>query len=181
MLRWIFFRHHNTSHIVRVYYVYEKVKKSLFNGSSSDSMWQTYKKRYDLYIRSEEISVVKYSAVSPLKINRRFGETYSGSKNKPSKRSVQAEPNLTTRHYIRGERTLHKDRCKILKSCCYQCLLLVSSQELKKLFLYRPWWPIGLWDVEVPKHFLDNRLTDGGEVVSLTRRPPFTPQENSWY
>jgi hypothetical protein len=25
-------------------------------------------------------------------------------------------------------------------------------------------------------HFLDNRLTDGGEVVSLTRRPPFTPR-----
>jgi hypothetical protein len=23
-------------------------------------------------------------------------------------------------------------------------------------------------------HFLDNRLTDGGEVVSLTRWPPFT-------
>jgi hypothetical protein len=30
-------------------------------------------------------------------------------------------------------------------------------------------------------HFLDNRLTDGGKVVSLTRRLPFTPQENSWY
>jgi hypothetical protein len=30
-------------------------------------------------------------------------------------------------------------------------------------------------------HFLDNRLTDGSEVVSLTRRPPFTPQEVSWY
>jgi hypothetical protein len=26
-----------------------------------------------------------------------------------------------------------------------------------------------------------NRLTNGGEVVSLTRRPPFTPQEDSWY
>jgi hypothetical protein len=26
-------------------------------------------------------------------------------------------------------------------------------------------------------HFLDNRLTDGGEVVSLTRRPPFTPRK----
>jgi hypothetical protein len=26
---------------------------------------------------------------------------------------------------------------------------------------------------------LDNRLTDGGEVVSLTCRPPFTPQEGS--
>jgi hypothetical protein len=27
----------------------------------------------------------------------------------------------------------------------------------------------------------DSRLTDGGEVVSLTRRQPFTPQEDSWY
>jgi hypothetical protein len=25
--------------------------------------------------------------------------------------------------------------------------------------------------------FLDNQLTDGGEVVSLTRRPPFTPRK----
>jgi hypothetical protein len=30
-------------------------------------------------------------------------------------------------------------------------------------------------------HFLGNRLTDGGEVVSLTRRPLFTPQEDSEY
>jgi hypothetical protein len=29
-------------------------------------------------------------------------------------------------------------------------------------------------------HFLDNRLTDAGDV-SLTRQPPFTPQEDSWY
>jgi hypothetical protein len=28
---------------------------------------------------------------------------------------------------------------------------------------------------------LDNRLTDGCEVVSLTRQQPFTPQEDSWY
>jgi hypothetical protein len=26
-------------------------------------------------------------------------------------------------------------------------------------------------------HFLHNRLRDGGEVVSLTRRPPFTPRK----
>jgi hypothetical protein len=30
-------------------------------------------------------------------------------------------------------------------------------------------------------HFLDNRLTDGSEVVNRTRRPPFTPQEDSSY
>jgi hypothetical protein len=28
--------------------------------------------------------------------------------------------------------------------------------------------------------FLDNRVTDGGDV-SLTRRPHFNPQEYSWY
>jgi hypothetical protein len=26
----------------------------------------------------------------------------------------------------------------------------------------------------------DNRLTDGGEVISITRRPRFTPQEDFW-
>jgi hypothetical protein len=30
-------------------------------------------------------------------------------------------------------------------------------------------------------HFLDNRLTDGGEVVSLMRRTLFTPQKDSRY
>jgi hypothetical protein len=30
-------------------------------------------------------------------------------------------------------------------------------------------------------HFLGNRPTDGGEAVSLKRRPPFTRQEDSWY
>jgi hypothetical protein len=32
-----------------------------------------------------------------------------------------------------------------------------------------------------PPHFLDNGLTDGGEVVSLTPRPPITSQKDSWY
>jgi hypothetical protein len=40
--------------------------------------------------------------------------------------------------------------------------------------------PLGCETSRLP-HFQDNRLTDGGEVVSLTRRPPFTPQEDSWY
>jgi hypothetical protein len=32
-----------------------------------------------------------------------------------------------------------------------------------------------------PHIFYNNRLTDGGDFVSLTRRPSFTPQEDSWY
>jgi hypothetical protein len=38
-----------------------------------------------------------------------------------------------------------------------------------------------LQEAEAPTFGLDNRLTDGGKVVSPTRRPPFTPQEYSWY
>jgi hypothetical protein len=34
-----------------------------------------------------------------------------------------------------------------------------------------------LWDIEAPIFSLDNRLTDGGEVVSLKRRPPFNPRK----
>jgi hypothetical protein len=50
-----------------------------------------------------------------------------------------------------------------------------------KVSLCRPWRLLGLPEVEAPT-FSDSRLTDGGKVVSLTRRPPFnTPQENSWY
>jgi hypothetical protein len=30
-------------------------------------------------------------------------------------------------------------------------------------------------------HFLENRHTDGGNFISLTLRPPFTHQEDSWY
>jgi hypothetical protein len=40
--------------------------------------------------------------------------------------------------------------------------------------------PYGCETSRLP-HYLDNRLTDGGTVVSLTHRPPFTPQEDSWY
>jgi hypothetical protein len=32
-----------------------------------------------------------------------------------------------------------------------------------------------LWNFEASTFSLDNRLTDVGKVVSLTRRPPFTP------
>jgi hypothetical protein len=40
----------------------------------------------------------------------------------------------------------------------------------------------GPWDHESSRlpHFLDNQLTVAGDV-SLKRRPPLTPQEDSWY
>jgi hypothetical protein len=37
------------------------------------------------------------------------------------------------------------------------------------------WSPIGLWDFEAPTFSLENRFTDGGEFVSLTRRQHFPP------
>jgi hypothetical protein len=40
--------------------------------------------------------------------------------------------------------------------------------------------PQGCETLRLP-HFLDNRLTDGGEVVSLKRRPPLNPPEDYWY
>jgi hypothetical protein len=38
------------------------------------------------------------------------------------------------------------------------------------------------WGCETSRipHFIDSLLTDGGEVVSLTRRPRFIPQKDSW-
>jgi hypothetical protein len=42
----------------------------------------------------------------------------------------------------------------------------------------------GPYGCETPRlpHFLDNRLTDGGEAVSLTcRSAAFYPQEDFWY
>jgi hypothetical protein len=41
----------------------------------------------------------------------------------------------------------------------------------------------GLQGCEISRnpHFLDKRLAEGGEDVSLTRRPHFTPKEDSWY
>jgi hypothetical protein len=50
---------------------------------------------------------------------------------------------------------------------------------LVKLSLYTPWRPLGLSEVEALT-FVDIRLTDGGKVVSPTRRPPL-PQETSCY
>jgi hypothetical protein len=63
---------------------------------------------------------------------------------------------------------------------CYQLL----NKSCKRLFsLLKKAIPVpgrgGPWGCETSRlpHFLDNRLTDGGEVVSPTHRPPFTPRK----
>jgi hypothetical protein len=55
------------------------------------------------------------------------------------------------------------------------CIVSILKASLNNQPCNRPWRPTTLWDVEAPTFSPDNRLTDGGEVVSLTRRPPFTP------
>jgi hypothetical protein len=55
----------------------------------------------------------------------------------------------------------------------YCCCLVYSKKQKVKLYLYRPWRPLGLLEVEAPT-FSDIRLKDGGKVVSPTRRPLFT-------
>jgi hypothetical protein len=47
----------------------------------------------------------------------------------------------------------------------------VSTTKIRRLILFRD--VIGVYRATVA-HFPDNRLTDGGEVVSLSRRPRFT-------
>jgi hypothetical protein len=60
---------------------------------------------------------------------------------------------------------------------------MLSSSKLKKNILKGNAIPVtgheGPQGCETSKlpHFLDNRLTDGGEVVSITRRPFFTPRK----
>jgi hypothetical protein len=62
-----------------------------------------------------------------------------------------------------------------------EMLTVIFINHKKSYPCNRPWRPIGLWDVEAPTFSLDNRLTHGDEVISLTRLPPFTRQEDSWY
>jgi hypothetical protein len=63
--------------------------------------------------------------------------------------------------------------CELRK---FQDMVLLHSKKVK-LSRNGSSTSIGLRDVEVPT-FLDNRLTDGSEAVSPTRRLPFTSRKN---
>jgi hypothetical protein len=55
-------------------------------------------------------------------------------------------------------------------------LYLTSKRKATRIFVTGRGGPQGCEMSRLP-HFLDNRLTDGGEVVSLQRRPPYTPEK----
>jgi hypothetical protein len=55
-----------------------------------------------------------------------------------------------------------------------------NTVKRKSIPVSGPGGPQGCVTSRLP-HFLDNRLADGGKVISLMRRPLFIPQEDSWY
>jgi hypothetical protein len=58
--------------------------------------------------------------------------------------------------------------------------MIMVKYEVKAIHVSGRGGPQGCKTSRLP-HFLDNRLAAGGEVVSLTRRPPFSHQKDSWY
>jgi hypothetical protein len=64
--------------------------------------------------------------------------------------------------------SMSRPKCSIYEYICIYINVTFS--------LYRPWRPLGLWDVEAHT-FSGIRLTDGGKAVSPTRRPLFAPRK----
>jgi hypothetical protein len=59
----------------------------------------------------------------------------------------------------------------------YVCVyFVITVKKGKSIPVTGPGGPWGC-EMSVLPHFVDNRLTDGGEVINLTRRPPFTPMK----
>jgi hypothetical protein len=69
--------------------------------------------------------------------------------------------------------------CKCKEDCC---MFLLTKQLIKgnAVPVTGCEGPRGCQRSRLP-HLLDNWLTDGGKVVSLTHQLPFTPREDSWY
>jgi hypothetical protein len=71
--------------------------------------------------------------------------------------------------------------CKLWKSAialyCFKHELIVKKgkDEGKDIPVTGREGPLGCERSRLP-HYLDKRLTDGGKVVSPTRRPPFIPR-----
>jgi hypothetical protein len=82
----------------------------------------------------------------------------------------------TWRH-IPETSALHRVRINILYHLDDSRSKYVKGKKVKLRGCGRPY----VCETSKLPHFLHNRLTDGGGVVSLTRRPPIIPQEDYWY
>jgi hypothetical protein len=75
---------------------------------------------------------------------------------------------------VRGRSTIG---CELLESGTRKDgLQYVEMGKGKATLVTGPGDPLDCERSRFP-YFLDNRLTDGGEAVNLTRRPPFTPRK----
>jgi hypothetical protein len=69
-----------------------------------------------------------------------------------------------------------------MEELCYESIVIYITQGIqnkkkgKAIPVTGRQEPLGCETSRIP-HFLDNWFIDGGEVVSLTRRPPFTPKK----
>jgi hypothetical protein len=61
----------------------------------------------------------------------------------------------------------------------YTSSIKVKVKKVKAIPVIGCGSPEGCETSKLP-HFLDNQLTNGGEAVSLTCRPPFTPRATVW-
>jgi hypothetical protein len=73
-----------------------------------------------------------------------------------------------------------KRQCAPSKRCPPVKTIRYNNPEVVSYPCNRPWRPIGLWEVEALT-FSRQSTHRWRKVVSLTRRPPFIPQEDSWY
>jgi hypothetical protein len=79
---------------------------------------------------------------------------------------------LSCPYVYHAMRTLRRDKGNVPH------MLYRGSKKGKAVPVTDPEGPYGCETLMFP-HFLDNRLADGGKVVSPTRRPPFTPKKIS--
>jgi hypothetical protein len=77
---------------------------------------------------------------------------------------------------VKHEKDWRKRYNKYFGILCYVHNIISVSKGKVKLSLYRLWMPLGLREVEALT-FSDIQRTDGGKVVSPTRRQLFTPRK----
>jgi hypothetical protein len=131
------------------------------------------------------------TSCSPLKVNRRSGETCR--LHIQGRRISRVRELFERRRQAESRSQLRLPLAFTLFSCSAYSLILkmeaicffetsVGFQQTTRCYIPEEIPVTGRGDplgceASRPPYFLDNLLTDGGEVVSLTRRPSFSPRK----